>query len=85
MALIIFTSGLHKHLVTKQPECLQGAGHKNLYLNFLVSLIFSQNKIIKISLCRSDLISIRNDYPQSNSRYNYYFLLDTSKTKEKSH
>ena len=43
---------------------------------FLVSLTFSQKKIIKIDLspCRSDLISIKNDYLQSNSWYNYQTL-----------
>ena len=55
----------------------------HVYLKFLISGTFPQNKIIKISPCRSDLLSIRNEYLQSNIWYNYQFVPDTLKIKNK--
>ena len=57
--------------------------NKYVYLKILISVTFLQNKIIKISPCRSDLLHIRNQYLQLNIWYNYQFVPDTSKTMKK--
>ena len=44
VSLISYASGLHKHLVDKQPECVQNAsaGHKKDFYDLFYSIIAEQ-------------------------------------------